>query len=298
MPDQTVIIQFIHPGREYQVSLGTKSISTISAPWVGGGHNQSCGRSCAGHTRRFVAQEGDYVDRHGKLITARLGFWTEWEACSTATAMPSAPHGVVCASWVHTLKSPLRKAEERGINTDPCVIGKSFKYCCCQQTGKGVLRQLSPESLILFGSHLSGHFFLDTVFVVDGEGIPYATGETDNLKVSKQYRELALNRLEEGHWFTFYLGKPFSSASGIPYSFTPAKLFDKNDARCSERFALDINAVNGCLPSSSRKLSPGLTRNFKKIDASPKAVVSIWKEIVRQVHAAGFVPAVHFDWPR
>ena len=121
---------------------------------------------------------------------------------------------------------------------------------------------------------------------------------TDKLKVSKQYLELALNRLEKGHEFTFYRGKPFSSASGKPYSFTPAKLFAKNDARCGERFALDIDAVNRCLPTSSRKLSPGLTQHFKKIDVQPETIVSIWNEIARQVRKSDFVPGVQFNWPK
>ena len=298
MPNQPIIIQFIHPGREYQVSRNTKSVSTVPVQWVGGGCNGTCGSSGAGHTRRFVSHEGEYVDGKGKLHTARLGFWTEWEACSTAIAMPPAPKGVVGAKWVHALKSPLKATGGKGINTDPCVFGSTFKYCCCQQMKNGVMRRLAPGSLILFGSHLSGRFFLDTVFVVDGDGLSYTTGSTGKLKVSKQYLELTLNRLEKGHEFTFYRGKPFPSASGEPYSFTPAKLFAKNDARCGERFALDIDAVNRCLPSSSHKLSQGLTQHFKKIDAKPETIVSIWNEIVRQVRAAGFVPGVHFDWPR
>jgi hypothetical protein len=297
MPDQQVIIQFIHPGREYQVSREMKRLSTIPVPWVGGGCNGRCGSSDTGHTRRFVSHEGEYVDGKDKLHTARLGFWTEWEACSTAAAMPSVPQGKTSAKWVHTLKSPLKPTGGKGLNTDPCVFGNTFKYCCCQQTEHGVMRQLAPESLILFGSHLSGQFFLDTVFVVDGEGIPYVTGKTDKLKVSKQYLELSLNRLEKGLEFTFYRGKPFSSASGKPYSFTPVQLFDKSDAHCGERFALDIGAVNRYLTSSSRKLSAGLTQHFKTIHAKPETIVSIWNEIVRQVRAAGFVPGVHFDWP-
>ena len=145
MPDQPVIIQFIHPGSEYQVSRKPKSVSTIPVPWVGGGCSGTCGSSGAGHTRRFVSHEGEYVDGEGKLHTARLGFWTEWEACSTATAMPPAQRGMACAKWVHTLKSPLNPTGEKGINTDPCVFGKSFKYCCCQQSVNGV-----PKSADVF----------------------------------------------------------------------------------------------------------------------------------------------------
>ena len=159
------------------------------------------------------------------------------------------------------------------------------------------MRKLAPGSLILFGSHLDNRFFLDTVFVVDGEGAPYEGGKTNNLSVSKEYRELALKRLDGGK-LTFYRGKTFRSAEeGQPYSFVPARLFNKKNPCCGERFSLDLVKLNKCLPRGSRQFAPGLNQKFKTIESSPEVISTVWKEIVRQVLDVKFFLGVHFDWP-
>ena len=158
------------------------------------------------------------------------------------------------------------------------------------------MRTLATDSLILFGSHLSGRFVLDTVFVVDGTGVDYNAANPDVPGVSNEYQELSLNRLEKGE-FTFYRGRTSSTAAGkTMFSFSPAKRFVKGDGQCGERFALDISAVNRLL--STDHLSPGIRQGFKVVEANQTAIVRVWQEIVRQVRAAGFLPAVHFDWPR
>lgn len=300
MPDPVpienpVIVQFMHPGGEYTVRGATRK-HPVHIPWVGGKTGARCGHTTIRHTRRFVSHEGDYVDDDGQLRVAQLGFWTEWEACSSAVAMPPSDDSQT-AHWVHTVKSPLDPVNIGTMNTDPCVFGQTFKYCCCQQTNNGVMRRIAPGSLILFGSYISSQFFLDTVFVVGEPGTHYITGNTANLGVSPQYLELSLNRLENGHNLTFYRGKTFAKPGGEPYSFTPAKLFKEDDICCGKRFALDIDAVNRCLPENSRQLAPKLHQHFKRADAKPQTIVCVWKEIVRQVRQAGFVPGIRFDWP-
>ena len=286
-----MVIQFIHPGREYQVTNETNG--PINIPWVGG----SCDTSCGGHTRRLVSHKGDYVDSTGKVKTGQLAFWTEWEACTTAVAMAAAPKDRFSAHWVHTIKTPLVK-KPGTLNTDPCVFGSTFKYCCCQQTKNGTMRKLAPGSLILFGSHMDGRFFLDTLFVIDGAGLPYEGGKPDEISVSREYRQLALNRMNGGE-LTFYRGKACCSAGkGQPYSFAPAQLFDAKDGCCGKRFSLDLGKLNQCLPLDSQRFSPGLNQGFKAIEAESIVVSAVWMEIHRQVLNAKFVLGVHFDWPQ
>lgn len=286
-----MIIQFIHPGREYQVA--DEMTGPINIPWVGGSRDTSCG----GHSRRLVSHKGDYVDSTGKLKTCQLAFWTEWEACTTAVAMAAAPKDRFSAHWVHTIKTPLVK-NPGTLNTDPCVFGSTFKYCCCQQTENGMMRELTPGSLILFGSHMGERFFLDTLFVVNGTGIPYEGGKPDKISVSREYRQLALKRLDGGK-LTFYRGKAFSSVGkGQPYSFAPARSFDANDDRCGNRFYLDLGKLNQGLPRDSKRFTPELNQKFKAIQSSPEVISAVWEEIVRQVLDAKFYLGVHFDWPQ
>lgn len=292
---QPSVVLFIHPGREYRVN-GTAGANPVEVPWVGTG---GCGRNrdgdCPGHTRRFVAATGDYVDKAGKTNTAVLGVWSEWEGASIAKAMPPCSGDErFFARWVHSVKSPLTAPKGRQ-NTDPCVFGDTFKYCCCHQTPQGRMRTLVPGSLILFGTHLGDRFVLDTVFVTDGKGEDYDPANCDQLSVSENYRELTLRRLGHGS-NTFYRGKTYQSKSS-PFSFTPAKLFTPSDYRCGERFVLDIPAVNRLLPPTSRKFSENQTQGFSRIDVDASSVLFVWKEVLRQVRAAGFLPAVHFDWP-
>ena len=265
----------------------------VEVPWVIG----QCKPGCSDHYRRLVSHRGWYVDdKTCREKEAQLVFWTEWEACTTAVNLWPTNKVPDYAHSVHTVKTPLKGYRPGGINTDPCVFGTSFKYCCCQQTENGTMRSLAPGSLILFGSHLSDRFFLDTVFVVDGEGIPYEGG-TNGLTVSREYRELALKRLDSGK-NTLYCGKAFRSADkGHPYSFTPVRLFDAKDACCGERFSLDLAKLNQCLPRDARQFAPGLNQKFKAIESSPEVILAVWNEIVRQVLDAKFFLGVHFDWP-
>ena len=292
--DTLAIVQFIHPGREFQVR-NKNGKYPVSVPWVGG----DCSGS-SGHSRRFVSHEGDYVDSNERLKSARLAFWTEWEACTFADVFPAAKGDRLAAHWVHTVKTPLVKRPGPQ-NTDPCAFGSTFKYCCCQQTENGPMRNLSPGSLVLFGSHMDNRFFLDTVFVVANKGVPYDASDAKKLAglgTSKEYRSLSLDRVLKGKW-TFYRGKPFrSAAKEEAYSFVPSRLFAPDDSRCGERFALDLDTLNKLLPKNSKQFAPNLNQKFKPIEAEPETILRVWNHIVEEVRKAGFVLGVHFDWPK
>ena len=175
------------------------------------------------------------------------------------------------------------------------MFGKSFKYCCCQQRKRNSLRHLAPGSLVLFGSTINKQFYLDTVFLVDGEGIQYDATATEGLPVSEEYQELALKRLATGE-YTFYRGKTFRA--GEQYSFVPARRFKKGDPECGRRFKLDADAVNDCLPRGVIGLISGLRRSHHYIMVDGEILASVWAEILRQVREADFLPAVRFAWPK
>ena len=287
------IIQFFHPSRECNVGLLTGR-NEGDVPWI----DSRCGKRCAGHSRRLVSHKGSFVSANGMLATTQLVFWTEWEACTTAVKAPAGGNDPLAAHWIHTLKTPIVQRPGT-LNTDPCVFGSTFKYCCCQQW-KATMRNLAPGSLILFGSNAQGRFLLDTVFVTDGPGMPYETGRTESLTtVSPEYHELTLNRLASGDHFALYRGKSFQKTKGTQlYSFVPAKRLAEQDSTIGKRFSLNLEDANRAFPATAdRKFRSDLGRFFWKIPASPETIKAVWKEILRQVYDAHFVPGVHFDWP-
>lgn len=334
--ERPLVVQFFHSGKECPVRE-SRSGTPVEVPWslerlVRGTASGSTGCAskpvrkkrggCGGcrnddgeavwaadHSRRLVVHKGDYVENAGRLVSGDLAFWTEWEARTTACAMPKGAENTD-ARWFHRVVTPLGETGEHRVNTDPCVFGSSFKYALCQQHRNGearqdsvVLRRLPLGSVILFGSRFlkRNEFVLDTVFVVGCIRKGYFENTKKKLGVSAEYQELTLGRFaNEAVENTFYRGETFRSSGGSePYSFVPAKPFVPGDARCGKRFVLNLAAVNKRLRGVSDQFDPnsGQTQGFHAIECSPEIMRSVWSEIVRQVRAQGFVPAVHFDWP-
>ena len=316
-----LIVQLFHSGFECPVERVARGAvlrvtgASVPVPWIvknGSGQKTdgNCRIVCNGHTRRLLAHEGEYVDSDGNVTVAKLAFWGEWEAETTATKLPSPKaEPSFYARWIHVPSLPKIVPNSHCINTDPCVFGRSFKYCCCMQHRKGetspyVTRRLPPGSIVLFGSRLRGEFVLDTVFVVDGTWIDYQTGNTSNLKVSKTYRTLTLDRLEGNATNTFYRGAVFNR-EGEPFSFVPTRLFKDGDSGCSKRFRLDVHAVNQVLNGAKHGLStnPKMKQGLVLVRTDPTTVLRVWNEILRQVRKGyykrqgAFLPATHFDWP-
>jgi hypothetical protein len=335
--ERPLVVQFFHSGKECPVT-GPRDGTSVKVPWsleklVRGTASGSTGCAskpvrkkrggCGGcrnddgeavwksdHSRRLVVHKGDYVDNAGKLVSGDLAFWTEWEACTTACAMPKGAENTD-ARWFHRVVTPLGKRGNHRVNTDPCVFGSSFKYALCQQHRKDekrqdsvVLRRLAPGSIILFGSRFlnRNEFVLDTVFVVGDIHVNYVEQTKEKLTVSAAYRELTLNRFSNrSRENTFYRGETFHPPGGSkPYSFVPAKLFVPGDARCGTRFVLNLAAVNKRLRGVSDQFDPnsGQTQGFHVIKCSPETMEAVWKEILDQVVSKQFVPAVHFNWPK
>lgn len=310
-----VIVQFFHSGRE-RTFRHSRGATTVEVPWARDTSDKNkcdddCG-GCSGHARRLVVHNGQYVDGKNSLQTGNLSFWTEWEAATTATRMPSSstPGN---ARWYHVVKSPLVNIPKNGINTDPCVFGSTFKYCCCQQHTKGengprTLRRLPKGSMILFGSRFNGGFILDTVFVVDKRQ-DYTEGDSatiSRLGISDEYHALSIDRLHDKKDHTFYRGASFNPEKGSTWSFTPAKQFMEGDASCGERFFLDVQSLNSLLVGCEGRLSadPGKKQGITLVHANSATIRNVWTAILGQVRnykckvAGRFVPAVHFDWPK
>ncbi|HNX35013.1 MAG TPA: hypothetical protein PKM57_10320 [Kiritimatiellia bacterium] len=148
------VVKFLHPGAEHNPSRAERT----------------CGRmewTLDHHARKFMRSNGRCL-LNGKPVERDISFWGEWESPSTFTELQrGADDSKGLPRYLHKPQAE-RYTAEPGLkqNTDPYVFGNRFYYSCCQQHPNNVLVRLVPESLILFGSCLDGHFVLDTVFVV------------------------------------------------------------------------------------------------------------------------------------
>ncbi len=318
-----IIVLFFHSGCEYRVGRRTSGTDDGSVPWVPVRN---------AHTKRLIVHPGDYIDENKRVQRAQLAFWGEWEAPTKAHAILPVPNDElgIFARWAHILQSPLKATDRHGKNTDPCVFGSSFKYCCCLQNRKYKeriiptrMQSLAPGSLILFGSKTSCQlsidsnsaiggtvalpdkrvpvFALDTVFVVSGEKrISYKTRGTFNeLDVPEVYKELTLKRLLRREENTFYRGQVFSGTDKM-YSFTPARFFCPGQPSYGKRFVLTSKQLQEILPISENECVRVLhkTQGMKYIAPEDLDVSKVWLKLVALVRDEGFVPGVAFDWPK
>jgi hypothetical protein len=155
LSDDTVspsfVVQFPHPGAEHHPGNVQRQL------W-----------NTRNHRRKFLQSNGRCVGDVGPPVEGELVFWGEWEAPSYVIKRwereDSLPRFLHRPVWEHpTMQGPRQ-------NTDPWVLGDSFRFSNCRQLtpkrNRSSLQSLPPGSLILFGSTIGIDFVLDTVFVV------------------------------------------------------------------------------------------------------------------------------------
>ena len=113
MSDQTMFVQFPHPGREHRPA-------GKEMPWNTGEH-----------ARKFLVSQAVFVE-DGRVESGSIGFWGEWEPQSRVVAefrgrAPQAPR------YVHEPYLQVPTDEGQGQNTDPLVFGDCFRYSNCRQ---------------------------------------------------------------------------------------------------------------------------------------------------------------------
>ena len=152
------VVSLFHPGSEHRESEnGLKA-------WNNGSHRRKF-VECVGQTSKG---------------TQLLRFWAEWEPPSVVRRIDQPIENG--PRFVHEPLRGMYRANRNYQNTDPLVFG-GFNYAVCQQTAQRShitgMQQLDVGSMILFGSHIAGHFVLDTAFVV-ALRVPY---NADNYRV-------------------------------------------------------------------------------------------------------------------
>ena len=306
------VVQFPHPGAEHPILLGRSANAKrrddgkIDIFW-----------NTKMHHRRLVKHCGEYVNEKGVFHKREdLCFWTEWEAETIATDIGINGNPLI-AHYMHEVKYPNKPllsecgkgCQDSGspTNTDPCVIGRTFKYCYCRQNSDGAwLRHLLPGSLIVFWSQRNNpkgqHFCLDTVLVVGDETKNYVTGNATNVKCSQEYRNLTLDRLPVGYDATFYRGITYDEKVCKPvFSFVPAKIYGHEGYKKRCIFENDdIKRLNAIIEKDVSKelFNVRAVRRSSAAEVSVSCVKSLWMAIKELVISKGFVLGVHFDWPQ
>ena len=296
------IVQFMHPGAEISVRR-----NQVRVPWNTGKHR-----------RRLLRHTGLYVDGNNAAHEGELCFWNEYEAPTDATAITRTATNYDYAHHYHCIVNPISLLQNQIVgpdteccsNTDPCVFGDTFKYSNCQQKPNGDLWNIPQGSLILFGSHHAGWFYLDTVFVTGDAGIQYFVPIVNHplpFTTSDEYKIVTLNNLkpnQNSNAFMFYRGKlPSVNASGLVaddeiFSFTPARIFNCNNY--NERCKIDLAALNARFQRVNgwRNFSLKLTQNHKVIvfNAAQGDVVAVWQAVRNMVIRSSFVLGYRFPW--
>jgi hypothetical protein len=200
--------------------------------------------------------------------------------------------------------------------TDPNVFGESFKYCRCRQlTNKGttptLLSQLTPGSLILFGSKINKNFVLDTVFVVSEKMVDYSLANIQ--QVRKDYNlsahfyyasiEPMLANQKDGddenncrltdQMLKLYYGAGFNDKENFNgmYSFSPCRIFSNNTAST-------IFKRPTLTPSPF--IVPDLTDGFNsqgQKEFTIEEVAAFWNEIKDQLNGQQLYEGVFFKNP-
>lgn len=266
-------VQLNHPGKEKIFRLG-KGYQIEGKLIIREWNNE------LRHYRKYISCEGQYLtDVKSRPMRAPLYFWGEWEGHSIFTPMESViPNGI--HEPFHSLNNVGR------MNTDPYVFGADFKYATCMQTGK--LKDLSPNSLVFFGTTTDKGFELDTVFVVKSHETAESVFNASAAEYSETYKEQTLVRLGET-----YSGPNYSTYKKIYrglmwwdnpryFSFVP----------CTQNYQKQPTKVVLPIPPFSTQKVGHPFSHLEKYDHE-----FLWTSLVDEVLKQGFCLGICFTEP-
>lgn len=288
--EKLCFVQFLHPGCEPDLKRG--------AEWNRGNR----------HTRKYLLNRGRYLDRDGKVVSAEIEFWGEWEAQSAVAKPYQNPgDGKPKRRWrPYHSKMP----DYTGLqNTDPFVFG-GFYYTGCQQrtrNGPTQLRYLQRGSVVLFGSRVDGHFVVDTVFVikdwVDHDAgiyrqklygqVPDAYWDVtlrprySNEKQDERLEDAADSCIITESTWRLYIGATYEEPFEGMFSFFPCQ----PAYATADGFARPIIYIPDAV-------SQHLARKYQfEPQASIDAAKSLWQQVVEQVQQQGLALGIAAEVP-
>jgi hypothetical protein len=226
------------------------------------------------------------------LSAGALVFWGEWE-----------PPSYIIQRWEpkehlpRFLHEPVWErptARGKRQNTDPWVFGDCFRYSNCRQLTPSrrhsALQELTPGSLVLFGSTVGGKFAIDTVFVVKDS---QRFSPSKSPKTDEAFRVCTIESLRTSgnanDSFTLYRGATYEARINGMYSFVPCRRADADEMR----FSRPSISLPGYVNPKSTQSAYGAK--------SPRSAADIqnqWENVRKQVLDAGCLLGVRFSTPR
>jgi hypothetical protein len=275
---QRLVIEFSHPGKQFLPSK--RRLRDDRFVWCDESRSDGL-RSWnneKAHKRKFLTSRGMCRTTFaGDDIQGILSFWGEWEPQSRFRLLDNGP-----PYYVHT---PFIVEGSTGRhNTDPFVFGELFWFTNCKQNTRPFLKDLSPGSLILFGTECRWRqaFALDTVFVV-GDRLTLAQCAERPAILPKQLRLATLDHpsVACNPDLVFYSGK--SPAVGKPFSFVPCRRADHFAAvQGHERVFLDCKAFGFQNPGAGTVCTRLMRSELTTDGISEAKVVNFWNRIANE----------------
>jgi len=276
---ETFVVQFPHPGEEHNPGNARRQ------SWNAGRHR-----------RKFLKSHGRFVAEDESVGDGDLVFWGEWEAPS-----------YIIKRWEpkdhlpRFLHSPVWERPPAGMmrqNTDPWVFGDSFRYSNCNQLRhkpqrkRTALQELTPGSVVLFGSTIGGEFVIDTVFVVKDSCrfSPSEPPETDEVFRVCTVESLITTGNTSDDPFTLYRGATLEAPVNGMYSFVP----------CWRANAAMARFQRPAISQSHTYINPSSTqtpRGAKALRSAPE-VRGLWESTRGQVLKTGCLLGVWFENPK
>lgn len=279
MNDRLCFVQFLHPGGEHWPD------NDIAKHWNSGPHRRKFLRSPGLYLSDDTVREGD------------LAFWGEWEAQSEVVAPlaalePSGPR------WLYQPYLHLPPSYLGLQNTDPFVFGDQFHYTGCLQhtrNGPTQLRNLSPGSVILFGSCIRRQkFVVDTIFVVERFVDHSFHDFHDTLRdvISHVYKSVTIDP-----WYTnlgksdavhrLYFGATHDAPVDGMFSFFPCLPLEA----APHGFERPEILIHG-------SITPNQTQNKKlTFRGTTGQMKELWQEVVRQVESQKLKLGIRAELP-
>ena len=281
------VVQFPHPGPEHN----PRPLRPLPwrMPW-----------NTSDHRRKFMRSPGRYVDRNNICSAEELTLWGEWEPPSDIVeewpASNSLPRFLHVPVWE-------RSAPPTRQNSDPWVFGDCFLYSNCKQLtparNPSALQELTPGSIILFGSRVKGEFVIDTVFVVK-DSCPYTPSKPPSTEYPFGDDAFCFCTIESlcdpssgcaGDHFTLYRGATFDKPINGMYSFVPCRRADS----ARRRFARPPIKLPGYVNPESQQTPSGAGVKDRR---SAQEAHDQWVKVRDQVLRADCLLGVWFETPQ
>ena len=264
------LIQFLHPGVEPDIKRNINFCPVNTG---------------ASHKRKFIRTNVDYLNGGAELKKHQATFWGEWELASNLSRIvPSPQQGSGFPRYIHKpiwpqsvpasiVASNSCSKPHCYQNTDPFVFCDPFLYFCCRIKSGNLLDRLSSGDVVIFGSHLSGEFVFDTLFVVADR-----ISALDTEKYCKDFYQVNAPYLGSNTYI--YRGATYQNPVNGMFSFFPCKVLDESNNNANSSFK------RPALPKSNY-INPAMTQHYKKTNMGNSELLQTWQGIKDLVQSQG-----------